>query len=77
MYIKDIKDTFTLPVFSFYLYLQLRHAIRALGVSLQHPLSSHPLFDMFTVQRCNKGLVFPCAVPNINCGLPLAIGLSC
>ncbi len=40
---QDLRESYSLPGFSWFLYLQLRSAIKAKGVPWESPLCAHPL----------------------------------
>ena len=53
----NLQDSFNLPRSSFFVYLQLRSALKAQGVPWQGPLPIHPMRRLFTTQPTTKGMV--------------------
>ena len=54
---QDLRVNFALPAFSFFFYLQLRHALSAHSISLQQALPVHPLYKLVTARTDSRGLV--------------------
>ncbi|XDV29900.1 hypothetical protein PO909_032930 [Leuciscus waleckii] len=52
-----LKDEFSLPGFSFFLYLRLRSALKAYGVPWSNKISSHPMIDWIDSSMASKGIV--------------------
>lgn len=57
-----LKDEFSLPGFSFFLYLRLRSALKAYGVPWSTKLSPHPMTNWIDSSMDSRGIV------SITCG---------
>lgn len=52
-----LKDEFSLPGFSIFLYIRLRSALKAYGVPWSNKISSHPMIDWIDSSMASKGIV--------------------
>ncbi|MGH0159354.1 UNVERIFIED_CONTAM: hypothetical protein FKN15_038709 [Acipenser sinensis] len=48
---QDLKDTYSLPGSSYFIYLRLRSAVHACGIPLDAVLPSHPIVEWFSLTK--------------------------
>lgn len=54
---QNLKETFSLPGTSYFMYLRIRSALRSYGVPWDSPLKNHPLVELLTLGSSSRGLV--------------------
>ncbi len=55
--IQILKDEFSLPGFSFFLYLRLRSAMKSYGVPWSIKISPHPMVNWIDSSMASRGIV--------------------